>query len=515
MKLQLRMLMVFTLVAVAANAGDFLDTRIAFALANSNVFVKPGQTTPSEPGFGFQASSQNTQFYDNFNTRFSGFENLTTASLYKKGALFFEGWEGEAALNFLLTDLSSGRIELFDNSSYVKLNFRPQGWGPKEDISFTGFPVSSDRFRLGFAWRVSWAGDPAFTYNQGSGTIGAGQTLRASAVPGFKLQVTREHWYAFVGAKAGLLLNNLLSVQERQYGVLAGAGVDLIANRVRFEANGGFFTRGIAPSLAIQGISAPINAAGISAQLAVFSDTIQPSLDMRLYKNDPDATQKFFKLEQYPGGLTYQLSLEASALGQTLIDPDKFAATKIQSALAIALQARFKYNYWRFYVLGIVRSPSFIQFDVPGFPPYVDFSRATIVRPEVWGAIGLDRHLPSVHATIGMVVGLQNPANFTTPRVDGGGGSNPPATFSGTRTVVIRDRNLAALLPQGDSVTPIFSIKANAKFDLSDIFAIIGEVFYNRDDNRISFRDSTSSISQPVFEVPNQLGFNAVVQARF
>jgi hypothetical protein len=44
---------------------------------------------------------------------------------------------------------------------------------------------------------------------------------------------------------------------------------------------------------------------------------------------------------------------------------------------------------------------------------------------------------------------------------------------------------------------------------------MLGEVFYNRDENRVTFRDSTSFISQPVFEQANQLGFNVVMQARF
>jgi hypothetical protein len=64
-------------------------------------------------------------------------------------------------------------------------------------------------------------------------------------------------------------------------------------------------------------------------------------------------------------------------------------------------------------------------------------------------------------------------------------------------------------------VLPIFSIKGTFKLDISEYFALLGEVFYNRDDNRVTFRDSTANISQPAFEQPNQLGFNVVMQARF
>jgi hypothetical protein len=499
------------LLGTTALAGDFIDTRVTFAIANSNVLVKPGETIPSEPGTGIGASQQNTQFYDNFNTRSTGFETLSDISLYKRSPTFFDGFEAEAALNILVTDLPSGAITLFDNSSFVKLNYRPPGWSQREEVTLTGFPVSSDRFRLGYAWRMSWGGDSAFTFNQGPGTSSTG---RPAAVPGLKLQVTRERWYAFVGAKTGLLLNNLSNVQERQYGALAGAGVDLIQDRLRLEANGGYFMRGIAPSLANQGIRAPVNATGGSAQLSLFSDTILPSIDLRLYKNDPEITQRFFTPEKYPGGFSYQVALEGSLLGQTLVNPDRFAATRIQKATAFSLQARFKLDTWRFYALGMYRSLSFIQFDVPGLPPYVDFSDGSILRPELWGAVGGDLFLPGAHLTVGAVLGVQSPASLTASRIDLGG-SNPPAGIVGPRTVVVRDVNTFAILPANEAVIPIFSVKGTFRLDLSEYFAALGEVFYNYDANRVIFQESTASVSTPVFEKVHQLGFNLVMQARF
>ncbi len=500
-----------TLSATSAQAGDFLDSRIAFAFSDSNVFVKPGQTTPSEPGAGFGAAKQNTQFYDNFNTKFSGFETLSNISLYKRSPSFFEGFDAEAGLNVLISDLPSGAITLFDNSSFVNLNYKPAGWGAKEEITLTGFPVSSDRFRLGYAFKISWGGDSAFTYNQGPGTSSTG---RPAAVPGARLRVTRDRWYAFVGLKTGLLLNNLLNVQERQYGVLYGAGIDLIPNQLRLEANGGWFQRGIVPSLAQQGIRAPVNALGGSAQLSFFSDAILPSIDLRLYKNDPDLTQRFFTPEKYPGGLTYQLSLEGSYLGQTLVDPDTFGATRVQPAGAIALQARFKYDFWRFYGIGLMRTVSFIQFDVPGLTPFTDFSAGSTVRPELWFAVGGDRYFPKQHLTVGVVFGVQNPASYSAAALDAGG-NNPPPAFTGPRTVVLRDVNSTAILPSNTDVIPILSVKATFKLDISEYFAALGEVFYNRDPNRVTFRDSTASISQPAFELEHQLGFNLVMQARY
>ena len=37
---------------------------------------------------------------------------------------------------------------------------------------------------------------------------------------------------------------------------------------------------------------------------------------------------------------------------------------------------------------------------------------------------------------------------------------------------------------------PIFSVKGTFKLDISDYFAALGEVFYNYDNNRVTFRDS-------------------------
>ncbi len=498
-----------TIVSSSAFAGDFIDTRIAFAVANSNVFVQPGETTPSEPGTGFGAARQNTQFYDNFNTRFTGFETLSNISLYKKSPGFFEGFEAEAALNINLITNPSGAINLFDNASFVKVNYRPAGWGQKEEISLTGFPVSADRFRLGYAWKVSWGGDSAFTFNQGPGLSPTG---RPAAVPGAKFQITRERWYAFVGAKTGLLLNRLNANQERQYGVLFGGGFDLLPN-FRIEANGGYFTRGLNPVLADLGVRATVNALGGSMQLSLFSDTILPSLDLRLYKNDPDIAQKFFRPENYPGGLSYQLSLEGSFLGQTLANPERFASTRVQPAAALALQARFKFDFWRFYAIGLMRTLSFIQFDVPGVRPYTDYSDGDEVTPEMWIAVGGDRFLPQQHLTIGIVFGVQSTASRTSP--DLGGGNNPPAAFLGTRTQVYRNVNDPSTLPEGDSPVPIFSVKGTFKLDITEYFAALGEVFYNYDNNRVTFRDSVALISQPVYQQPNQLGFNLVMQARF
>jgi len=491
------------LCALSAQAGDFVDTRLSFVFADDNVLARAGETTPNSPDAHFGGGAQNTQFYDNFNTRYSGFETLSNIVLYKKAPAFFEGLTTEAALAILVLEQSSGGLSLRDNSSYIRLNYRPSSWGEGEGLSLTGFPVSSDRFRLGFAYRITWGGSDIFT-----------SRAQTDGVPGLKLQLTRDRWYAFVGLKTALLLNDLILEKETVYGILAGAGVDLLPEW-RLEANGGYFQKGIVPSLANQGIRAPVNSVGLSAQ-SVFhiGEPVGTSVDLRLYRNDPEVAQRFFAPERYPGGWSGSVSLEFSYLSQTLEDPDVFARTVPQRALAAALQGRMKLNNLRAHVLGLYRTLSYIQFAVPGLPPYKDFPDGTKLSPEMFIAAGVDYYFPQLHLTPGIIFGVQRPATYKSPDTTLGG-NTPPSALVGSRTVVVRDVNLLSILPTGYDALPIYSAKTTFRWDLSEYVAAIGEIYYTRDPNRTSFKDDVTGISQPSFEKEDQLGFNMILQARF
>ncbi|WP_187323602.1 hypothetical protein [Stigmatella aurantiaca] len=496
--------------AVPAWAGDFVDTRLSFVFADDNVLAGAGETTPNSPNARFGAGNQNTQFYDNFNTKFSGFESLSNLTLYKRMPAFFEGLTTEAALTVLLLESSSGGVTLQDNSSYIRLNYTPAGWGEKEGISLTGFPVSADRFRLGYAYRISWGGSGIFTTR-----------ATAQGVPGAKLQITRDRWYAYVGGKTALVLNDLILEEETLYGAMAGAGVDVLET-LRLEVGGGYFQKGIIPGLANQGIRAEVNSAGVSGQAVYHVGVpVGTSVDFQLYRNDPEVYQRFFAPESYPGGLAYSISLEGSYLTQSLEDPDVSAQTVTQGATAVALQARAKLDYLRVHLLGLYRTLSFIQFNVPGLPPFRDFPDGTKLKPEMFIAVGADYRLKDLHLTPGFIVGVQLPASYRSPQFLGGG-NNPPPGLTGTRTVVVRDVNQLSILPQtcGSSneaceAEPIISAKATFRWDLSETVAAVGEVYYTYDSNRTTFRDDTLGVAQPRFEDPHGLGFNTLLQARF
>ena len=110
--------------------------------------------------------------------------------------------------------------------------------------------------------------------------------------------------------------------------------------------------------------------------------------------------------------------------------------------------------------------------------------------------------------------GIQFPASYTTS--GDMGGNNPPPSLQGKRTVVIRDASSSpSILPSNQGAKMIYSVKANARWDLSDFFACIAEVYYTHDENRYTFKDSAEGVAEPTQENPDILGFNVMLQARF
>ncbi len=71
-------LLISALAAPSAAAGDFMDTRLSFVVSENNFFAGPGETQVNSPGLGIGADKSNTLFFDNYDTRFSGFETMST-----------------------------------------------------------------------------------------------------------------------------------------------------------------------------------------------------------------------------------------------------------------------------------------------------------------------------------------------------------------------------------------------------------------------------------------------------
>ena len=81
---------------------------------------------------------------------------------------------------------------------------------------------------------------------------------------------------------------------------------------------------------------------------------------------------------------------------------------------------------------------------------------------------------------------------------------------------IVRDASLPpSVLPSDRSAKLIYSVKGTLRWDLSDYFAFVAEVYYNRDENRFTFKDSAEGVAEPTQEKPDILGFNTLLQARF
>lgn len=482
----------------SALAGDFVDTRLTFVFSDEDALHGAGETIPSSPAARFSANRNSTQFYDNYDTKFTGFETMSNLVLYKRDESFFKNLVTEAALALNVLVAGPDQINFQDASSYVRLTYKPAGWNDNEGLSFTGFPISADRFRLGYSYRLSWAGNRIFP--------GASRDVPNS---GFKLQLTRGPFYVFAGAKATLLLSEQTNEREANYGGLFGGGWDITRN-LRWEVGGGVFQRGNPERLGDQRATA----GGVSTQVTWHDGLpIGTSIDFRLYKNDPEVYQRFFAPEEYPGGFAYTLSAEATYLTQTVQDPDRTATTVRQPATAGDFQAKFKIDKTRLHLTASYRDLAFILFNVPSLTPFQDFSDAAEIKPEFFLAVGGDYFVESLRLTPGFIAGVQMPASITT---DLSLGANPLPTTIGNRTVVIRDEGFFDILPAGEEAKPIYSMKGSARMDLSESMAAAGELYYTYDPNRATIASNEGSNQNVrIFNDPHQLGFNLLLQARF
>lgn len=491
----------------AAPWSPYIDTRLTFVFADDNVLAGPGETLEASPGPQFRATGANNLFFENYDTKYTGFETLTNLVLYKQTPTFFNGLVGEAGLVLTLLvnpDDRKGITTLQDSSSYVRLVYHPEGWNDAENISFTGFPVRSDRFRLGYSYRLTWGGDSIFPQAKAS-------------VPGARFQITRDNWYAWVGGKTTVLDETVFLQAEQateevaNYGALTGFGVDLTEN-LALDFGAGFFTRGTFPVTGLQGDK--IYSGGGSVQLAWHvGRPVGQSIDLRLYKNDPMVHQTFFRPEKYGTGVDWVVKSEFTWLAQTLADPTAPGSTTVQNARAGDVNFAMKFGLNRLFLDGVYQDLAFLLFNVPSFVPYQDFTAQMQPNPEMFVALGYDRYIESLHLTPGIRFGVQRPAYVVTDRLPVG--TNPPVELAGERVVVVRNAFRKDVLPPGNEVLPIYALQGTARLDLAETMAILAEISFEVDNNRATFAQLASGERVPVFEDPYILGYNIVLQSRF
>ena len=482
-------------------SSGFVDTRIAFTLTNENVLVGPGETIPSVPGWRFGVpNSLGVLFFDNYDTRYSGFETLTHAVAYRK---YHKGhFDAEAALVIRLNELSEKNIELSDAGTYITLsNWKDPEHKDPTRISLTVFPVSADRMRLGYSYRLSWGGNPEFR-----------RVSLRQPVPGIKFQYDTKNMYAFVGAKSAVLLDRRTSEEVAEHGFLAGAGID-VSDMLRVEVNGGYFDRGNNELVDVN--DEKVQLFGASAQVALHQGMpVQSSVDYRLYKNNNERVSGLFNPVKYPGGISWLAMAEFTAMGQTLKHPEMTGTTTVQRGYAGDVNVRVMIDRWRLRFDASYRTLAFILHSQPSLPTYSDFPEDYATAPDLFAAVGVDRNFRDF-ITLGGIFGVDKPATLTSTKGVPGGMTGE----SGKSTAVIRNNNidtLITILPVGEEAVPQVAVKGFIKLDFGRIYTALLEVFYSYDGNATRFRrDDPEAPLIPEFGEFNQLGVNATLQARF
>lgn len=482
-------------------ASDFMDSRITFTFSDDNVLQGPQNTNPASPSIpNFIGSQNNTQFYDNYDTRFTGFETMTHLSLFKKMPSFSKRMDTEAGLVVRAMVMGDATVSFADSGSFIRLIFPLGEDKAKRQVNLVAFPVSSDRFRAGYSYGVSWGGSSIF----------AGPGI----VPGLKLTLIQPKWYSFLGAKTAVRQRNQKDgtrEMDTVWGVLGGAGVD-VTPHFTLEANGGFFDRGTIDKREVRTQS--LYGFGATAQAALqYGLPIGTSIDFQLYRNDQDIQTKFFMPEVYDNKLSWVLKSEFTLLGQNLQNVEKPTATKIQMATAGDINFSAKYRLWRFHADFVYRSLAFILFNVPSNPSYSDFPKGTRAEPEFFFAAGFDYFFQKYHLTPAFKIGIQRPAYY---RGASNLGNNAPSVISGVQTFVFRDSINVDILDPNHQVVPIFATTGTLKWDISEIVSAIAQVLVRYDRNRTTYKQDPDGVNVVRSYLPPwSLGFNLMLQARF
>ena len=204
-------------------------------------------------------------------------------------------------------------------------------------------------------------------------------------------------------------------------------------------------------------------------------------------------------------------------LGQTLKDPGAIGETVVQKGYAGDLNGRVKLDRVRLRLDVSYRDLAFILHSQPSLPPYSDFPDEYTTKPNLFGAVGIDKNWAD-RLTLGIIVGVEKPATLTSPKGIPGGGTDS----MGESTAVIRNNNidtLITILPPDEEALVQVATKVTAKLDFGRIYSALLEVFYSYDPNQTRFQRTCDDPDQCPFEYvfgeSNQLGVNATLQARF
>jgi hypothetical protein len=497
--------------------SDFVDSSLTFVLSNKNIFAGPGERLTPTSGYRIGVDPNFRLFLENINTRFTGYETLSHLVLYKKLPGFWENWETEAALAALvLANTDNGTFSFTDSGTYLRI-IRKLGSGPEQkvgSVDLTAWPVSADRFRLGYTYIISWGGTAIFPGKLQTSSITEG------AVPGI-----RARWrspggndYAFLGFKSALLLEQRPGVtageQVPNYAVLAGAGTT-VGDYLGLEMNGGFFQKGLQVRPGLE--TDHINAYGVAGRITFFQGINNREInDYRLYRNDPTDPVDYYVYHDYVPGFGFNIAFEGDLLFQNLEDPDRFGSEKLVSAQAAGIVAQMKSDQLYLTAYGFYQSIDFILFNVPGFVPFQAIPSGATTHPEFFFAAEAAYDMPELRLRPSLSAGIKIPATYKGVVQPDLGGVQGGAIPGEVRTQVILNDTTRVVLPAGTGATPVFGAVLKVPFALSRSMTIALEARLQLDDNQPRLaKDSDLNQATYFFDSPTQISLAAVLQSRW
>jgi hypothetical protein len=504
------------------NYSNFMDTRLTWTVGDDDILHQTGALIPLSPSFSIADRPQYRMFFDSLNSRFAGRENLTHLVLYKKMPGFIKNLTTEAAvvLRFDLSALAAntGNLNqaLYDSGSYIKVFYKTGGDDVKpEGVSAVFLPLDADRMRVGYLYDITWGGSASYI----------NQSIFPSLVgssPGAKIQYDNKRFYAYGAFKTATIVQpqqvinpggendvETVNVGETNFGFLGGFGVDITKN-FRVDASGGYFQQGRFDLEDVRGL--PVYSYGGAARIVVHDNMPVPqSVDLVLYRNDPNSPMTLFALPNYKPDITkWSLSVEGDVMGQHLKNYDVEGKTKDEPGYAVAAQGVLETGYFRASLTGLVRNLEFVVRNVPGFIPFQSMPAQAKTDPELLIAAAADYHFPKAHLTPGIGGGVQMPSTFKSDiDVTGLGAS--------TRTTVVRSQGDESILPFGQDRRPIIQARASLRWDLSNILSAVvwAQLIYDNNATLVVTDPNEGTASLRVFQDPWRLGLALSLQARY
>lgn len=477
-----------------ALAGDFVDTWVTTAFEETNVLAGPDDHSPA-PNFVMRG---NSTFFENYETKYTDDISMTHLVLYRKDEGFIKGVFSEAALvirlqPYLDPDQSSPGVKVADDGSYVRIG-TTFGGDPEHTLTLTGYAVDANRFRLGYSYDITWGGTNTWAFDP-------------YAAPGARLQWQKQGNYAFFGVKTAVgdytsqdtgLVNN-----QAYFGFLAGGGADL-GRHLKLEVGAGSFQQGQLTNVADTASSlynAPINAAGVSAQLSTrTTDAIDyvSSSELKLYRNAPDFVRDSYLSHREVEGFALLAQVEGNLLFHNLLDPNEDEKTTVERAFAGDAQLTAVAGSTEIQVDGVYKDLAYIVFNIPGISSGYAINPDVDPTPQIYFRGKISHHFPKAHLTPSIGAGFLVPASYTTA----------------DHTYVVYSETDVEAVPDGYPPANILSTVAGLQWDISKSTVIVGEVLYTLDNNIAYINDENVYVADAE-EVRNMLGFNLMMRARF